>query len=711
MFTLDNVDGEAGTVSAAFLDEIDESARDTVTRMEAYGVGSRAAQARRIRNCLWKDQHFSERQWNNKTTGFSAFPFNGASDIRVRLADYLVNERVSECFVALMRAQPGFGSVDGEASTAAFLAKIWKDLKQRVIQLEWVVQNLLLANYLYGGGRGVAGMWTGWDYRKELRPAMITLEEVQGMYMAQRPLEQEMAARDWESITALAVEGGIDGLQELMLIYQFAKSRGAAKAAAEELRANKTARIVRVEVVKNQPKMRALALGDELWIDPTTPVADGDAADGMHITEWMSKAGIRAKAAAEGWSKEFVKEVLEQGDGSQNVIFPVYELSDGDDDKVNRVESQMQRESYQIAHSYIRAVDKDGIEGRYEVIWSPGIKRAARGLKLVREAHGGWPVQIFCSEVIGPFALDSRGLPLLAAGIQSHMKISHDMIANVSMLQLPPITTKGRLDQGDLMLEPLGEVPLGITGEAKFMTTPQVPQTTLIYLKELRLMRDTFFGLENPDIPVEMWQNPKAMRVFLFLAQICELMRRMISITVARLPREAVAEYPSLASGAFSFPLQLRCDVREWSQAYVKDVAEVFNNLLMPMDRKGAMDLAPAVQSFVMDLMPEHAELINRDPERAAADQIKDEQDNYLLIRAGIRPPVPEGGNWDYQGRLAMYQEMQQANPAVFADMPPDKQQLMQEHMQALQMQVMQQDNAATGRSGVKEKVGAISAQ
>ena len=58
-----------------------------------------------------------------------------------------------------------------------------------------------------------------------------------------------------------------------------------------------------------------------------------------------------------------------------------------------------------------------------------------------------------------------------------------------------------------------------------------------------------------------------------------------------------------------------------------------------------------------------------------------------------------------------MYQEMQQANPAVFADMPPDKYQLLQEHMKALEMQVMQQDNAATGRSGVKEQVGAIEAR
>jgi len=54
---------------------------------------------------------------------------------------------------------------------------------------------------------------------------------------------------------------------------------------------------------------------------------------------------------------------------------------------------------------------------------------------------------------------------------------------------------------------------------------------------------------------------------------------------------------------------------------------------------------------------------------------------------------------------------MMQANPAVFDDLPPDKRQLLTEHVGALEMGVKQQANVGIGRTGVKPKVGAIPAQ
>lgn len=707
MYDLSDLDRETGSPSEEFMAELKRRAEACVSHMEEAGIAHSAAVARRIRHCVWENQHYSERKWG--TAKESAYPFDGASDLRFRFADYVVNTRVAECFNAVARSRVQFGGALPEnKKDAAWCAMTWKDLSRRKMPMEWIVQNLLACNYMFGGGRGVAGMWTGWKQSTELRAKRISLMQLEAMWMGYAVQEEGMEATE----AAMAFEAGKEkDLINILLELELCRSRVEAKDAALDLLESQVCEISEPRIVVARPEMRALALGDTLWLPPDALVSDLESTDEFHLTSWHDAADIKATAKRDRWNAAFTETVLASIVEKKSVqaVFPLYEYEAGGDTLVEHSELRTMCGRVQIVHSYFKAVDGNGVVGRYCVIWTGAADGlTARGARLAKTAHGGWPVQLFNSEIVGPHALDSRGVPQLAAGIQAHGKVGHETLANISVLQLPPVVTKGLRSSGSVLFEPLGEIALNATGSVEFMKTPQVPYTTVRYLEMLDLWGDKYFGLPNEKLPQQTQDNARGLRVALYLAHTAQTVERLLSTDIAHRSDDAL---PEGLRGGEMLPVQMKCDPREWDSEYVNTTAKTLKELILPMDNKGVVRSAPLVESLMLSLLPEHADVLMQDEGTAEEETIKDEQNNYMKIRAGLRPDVPEGGSYDYVGRMGLYDQMAQANPAVFDDMPPDKRMLLEEHLKALNMGAMQQENQQIGRSGVKEEVGAVQAR
>lgn len=163
------------------------ASEETVERMEEAGVFVRAAEARRIRSCVWSGQTIDERMM-----GEEAFPFKGASDLRVRTADRAVRLRVAEAVTALLRAQLSFGT-DVEPSLALSLSQLWRRSLQGELALPWFVEMSLLALYVWGGGRTAAGIWIGWDAATEWSPRDYTADELAAA-LQERGVDPDTAA-------------------------------------------------------------------------------------------------------------------------------------------------------------------------------------------------------------------------------------------------------------------------------------------------------------------------------------------------------------------------------------------------------------------------------------------------------------------------------------------------------------------------------------
>lgn len=675
-------------LSAEAMERLQGAALGIVRRMGEVGVFDRSAEAHRLRACIWAGQSPDERIY-----GEDAFPFAGASDLRVRTADRLVRVRVAEALTALLRAQPSFGTAQVSPEAARFLSAAWQGTMEKDLELEWQEQMALLSLYLWGGGRGLAGLWIGWDGAEEWARAEYTLDEARARAEEAGidPNAFDMALADPEQLAEVLKAAGLSRPSRALTEAKGLVETGILKT-AEPRR------------VRWKPRVQALELGVQLFVDPSVGVGRGDDAEFIHMVEWLSPLQLRARALQEDWDEKYLRALIDKGPNFSDAIFPEWDYPSPQALKPSRVEMQREAGNYQVVTSYVRAMGPDGLPGRWRVVWCPGIAdKAARPAELVENPWGGWPVMLVSSEVRGPGAMDALGASLKMAGLQTQAKLTADMVADLSMLQLPPVVSKGVGNNGagrGVTIEPLAVNQIGPGEDVAFMTPPQLPQTSLAWMKEIRLMTAEAGDLPHEEISPELTATLQEERLGLWLKQCSEAVRRVLMLVLSKMDPEAVGAFPELGRG--SFPVRLRYNARAWDMEYMERLAKIMNQLLVPLDRSGRLNLSEFVACAVMDLLPTHAELLKPSEDDAARDEIADEERVYVRMRGGIRTEVPEGGGADYERRLSFYQQLEQ-DPDVYADLAPDKVALIDERKQALAFQLQQLQNAQIGRVGVQE--------
>lgn len=667
-------------LNAEAMGRMKDAALGIVRRMGEAGVFDRSAEAHRLRACIWAGQAPDERIY-----GEDAFPFAGASDLRVRTADRLVRVRVAEALTALLRAQPSFGTEQIAPEEAQFLASVWRGTMEKDLELEWQEQMALLSLYLWGGGRGLAGLWIGWDEATEWAGATYTLDEARAKAQEAGidPTLFDMALADPEQMAEALKAAGLSRPSRALT-----EAKGLLETGVLETAEPRRTRW--------RPRVQALELGVQLFVDPSVGVGRGDDADYVHTVEWLSPMAMRARALEEDWDERYVRDLVEKGPTGSDAIFPEWDYPSPQALKPSRVEMQREAGNYQIVTSYVRAMGPNGLPGRWRVVWSPGLPdRAARPADAVATPWGGWPVMLFSSEVRGPGAMDALGASLRMAGLQTQAKLAADMVADLSMLQLPPVVSQGRGEAGagrGVTIEPLAVIPVGMGEDVRFMTPPQLPQTSLAWMKEIRLMVAEAADLPHEEIAPELTATLQEERLGLWLKQCSEAVRRVLMVVLEHMGRHDFA----------AFPVRLRYNARAWDMEYMERLSKIMNQLLVPLDRSGRLNLSEFVATAVMDLLPTHAELLKPSDEDAARDEIADEERVYVRMRGGIRTEVPEGGGADYERRLSFYAQLEQ-DPDVYADLAPDKLALIEERKKALAFQLEQQRNAQIGRVGVRE--------
>ena len=115
------------------------------------------------------------------------------------------------------------------------------------------------------------------------------------------------------------------------------------------------------------------------------------------------------------------------------------------------------------------------------------------------------------------------------------------------------------------------------------------------------------------------------------------------------------------------------------------------------------MDTTPLVSSMTVKMFPDVGPRSLRSAEAGAEDEQLDEARNLALIRSGVMPKMNTDGLWNYAARLEFYARLQQENPAAFADMAPDKMEMLTRWTDALAQQDTQFGrNRQIGRTGVE---------
>jgi hypothetical protein len=168
-----------------------------------------------VRFVRWDHQSPDGRKWDeNYPHGKRAFPWNGASDTRIYLADGLINDACDVQVMALMRAHLQVSGVEvNDVTKAGAASKLLSFMRSKRMRMMLMRESGLLAQYQEQFGW--AALHVGWEQNYTWRPATWSMEQIeataqqQGGTLAELP--DMIRDRDRETIAADLIQSLFPG--------------------------------------------------------------------------------------------------------------------------------------------------------------------------------------------------------------------------------------------------------------------------------------------------------------------------------------------------------------------------------------------------------------------------------------------------------------------------------------------------------------------
>jgi len=670
-------------------------------------------------------------------------PFEGASDMRVRTADMLINEDVVLLLVAAMRAQINFRGVESkDTKRAGNMAIVMRWVLRNLWGVKWLRELTKLANYYVGDSPAVGLLGIRWKREIALKMEKLTAQGLMELYLAQvqevlgesgltaggtpalpgADIEEQAHQAAADFLVALqSKELGEEILAEKLLEYFPGLRPKRARKVIKSLRETGAAEFPVPYEKMNGPDIRAERLYEDWFVSLNT--TEFQKARVYFEAEWLTKAQIIERAVSEGWSDEFVEGVIgkRKADGTREgghegeAAFPEY-IRDVNGALAAR-DPSFYKGLYQILTAYYQATNEDGVPGRYCVVFHYDVDIPATERVLIDYAHGLYPGHCFQREVLTGRLCDSRGISQLAGPFQGLMKVYCDSFGDHAQIAgVPPIITRNRQRMGALHIKPMLELQAKRDGDFEWMKPPIYPRTVVDMIKELRRQTDEYFGRTNPDVAPDVVQLKREFKILWWLMNVREALVQVFQLVQQYMPDETLRRItnrqgePILKSREEiqgQFDLELQFNPQDLDPEYLKTVGGIVKDMLMAMDRDKTIRSAPIVSALLWRLAPDLADAALVDLEGANRAETEDEIKAYHAIRAGTEPELPDDGSINYALRLELYRNMEGMNPDIYRDMAPDKLKILQSRLQRLEVLAQQYgENVQIGREGGARALG-----
>ena len=304
-------DEDLGKDEEVAIQDLEAELREAVDDGSAFV--SRCGDSYDTRWCLWAGQTSDGRK-RRDALGKEPFPWEGAADTRIRLADEVINDNVIMMVNALLRSKAQGVPVESQdARAAAAMTTFVKRLMSTEMSESMRIEAPLLGNYQECFGHGI--MAVTWDQEVRLDRTELYLADMQAI------AQQGAQAGDQESVTALKMmEAMWDDTQEeavagwLMSIYQ-AMRPGQARAAVRKLRSDGVCEVPQPQVTRNQPCWTALRPFRDVFYPANTTSLAG--ARWIAWREVLSPGDLRARILTEGYDEEAVKQACDNRVGDE----------------------------------------------------------------------------------------------------------------------------------------------------------------------------------------------------------------------------------------------------------------------------------------------------------------------------------------------------------------------------------------------------------
>lgn len=650
-------------------------------------------------NCIWEGQ--SARGLVIGDDDKAAWPFDGASDQRVRLGDKIFQKEYALIAVALSAATIEVTSVGADAEKRAANIEIL---------LNWMLNNLgshgwmqirAMLHHMLVDTPAIAALDVDWEKNVNLHPEVADYGELVEEFAAAMEAQGLMAEVDAtalvENCVRKAVEGELD--ENGVAFYEFLEKakgmrrrdiRRILKAIGEDDE-GKCEYLAKGEAEEGL-KLEALRYGDDFVLP--TQCEDFRYANPWFRGEWVTPEQLKERVGSDGWDAKWVEDTL------------AYKGLDFYNSEQTTVKDEEFKNLIGICWVYSAETNARGETIRYVTVLSHA-SGSAFGKRVISTRNGKWPVVLFRREVRSKAIVDGRGLAEICCPDQGLIKEIKDRANDAAIIgSLPPLVAKGTR-ASNAVIEPFGLIKIGSSDDVKFMNAPQFPATAKDRAKEIEDDLLDYLGIEHDDKP--MGEEKKA-RVRDMLLQFKDLFVAMVETAQNEASDELLAgitdegDVKGLRREDISgrFGIMLKLDPDNLNHEKLMERLKTFSQIL-GMDKRQEVDTSPVLRHALTALFPEISKKSIKSAETLQGEDIRNEEENFMRIKAGVMPQMNTEGGWNYGARIQWWQQLQQENPDAIAEMSPRSQEMMQQWISALEQQQRQfGENAEIGKTGVQ---------
>jgi hypothetical protein len=698
---MDNPDNSGTKIFA----ELSQAARDAGRWFD------RIERATQTRKCEWDGQSEDGRK-HREDLGREPFPWDGASDARVRTVDEVVNEQSMLMLQAFTRSRiqaTGTESNDmawGQKVTTLLKYVLWTKMKSQLRR-----ELSLAAQWRQWFGSSVTAIM--WDQQLRKMEQTVTVEGLAMVLLSQDELQNpQMVEAGVQAAQALVLDPSREeqvlkilmGLSEIL-------TKPRARRALEELRSTGTTTIDVPEVFGAEPRITALLPMVDIFFPALTD--DIQRAPWVAHREEISPEELEDRINTHGYDEEWVQAAIKargvrfEGGGKFAARMAYWGLWNAGE--------RATRNLVEIFHVYRRTVDDSGIpQVRCSVIHY-GVPDMVGVEQRLPFEHGLYPYVVHQREHLSRPIIDSRGVAELGESWQLAQKVQIDARTDrTSVTVLPPLIVPARRGATQLRIAPGTQIPsAGRNEQYEWMRTPPYDPGSIEVESANERAIGRYFGRIHEAVPPQLTMLHQGdlvdgwtLEMRMVCSQILQLCQQYMSDDqVARITGTLSQPWQISAQDIQGqFDLSVEMDPRDLNIETLKEKWG-FVEIILKYDRGGRVDYSKLMDFAMGAVDPNMAEAVLVPMEEASQKQVEDEQNNLAKMMAGIEPPMDPQPGMNYQLRAQVLQESIAKNPEMQRRIAsqPDTAALIQNRMKFLQFQMAQQNNAQIGRVGTGE--------
>jgi hypothetical protein len=632
--------------------------------------------------------------------GDEAFPWEGASDTRIPLADQIINDSVDVLTTGFSRATLKIGGTEiGDVETAAVANNMMRWQRDTKLYHTLNREAELLAQY--GQQYGWSVLFVGWEQKSAVKARTLTMQEI-----------EQLAAQSEGELNALpemiADPEQEEQVAEILQMQSPGMSMKRAREAVGELREFGETQVPQAYLATNQPVVAALKPWEEVSLPPET--TDLQSARVIFRRVFLNEVELRAKIVDEGWNEDWVDSAVKTAGKSTEFHDFSQTISDMTADHIDRQDNLIE-----VVYAYTRQLDDNGIPGIYYTVFSPMAQSDDEGNdtfakhELLDYAHCRYPFVEYRRERLKRRITESRGVPEICSTWQDEIKTQRDAVYDSTSFEtLPPIMVNKRLGLAN-KIGPAVQLPVMKAGDYEFMRPPaRQPSTAFNLIEAVERQADEYFGRANPAIAPAQTQLKQQRMVNNWLTVWTEAYQQMFQLSLQYLSPEEISRITGTdivpPSDMYQFDFVLKFDVRELDTDFVNSKLSNIAQYVVPQDVSGVLDRNKLISMITRAISPDIAEELVIDQAPASQKMYEEVKSQVGQMMLGNEPSYTEKDP-AAQAKLQYLQEIMSRNPKAQAALEGDELfgQLIENYTKNLQMSVMQQQNAQIGRIGVNQ--------